>query len=161
MSLLSILGLGKRKRVMERVREAFADVPPSVGFYLDNVKYHPEHFGNETASFAYGPIRASVCLDRGGLDVDIYIPSQPNKFVPLYALMECFDFQPKSKDPVLNFREFFRRDEYRLLRLGSTLAKGEIPLEFADLFPSDDQKENIRRLTAALEKSAKEKALKK
>jgi hypothetical protein len=161
MSLLSIFGLGRKKRVMDRVQEAFSDTSPEVGFYLDNIKYHPQHFGNETASFAYGAIRARLCVDRGGLDVDVYVPRQPQKFVPLYALMERFKFQPESKDHVVNFREFFRRDEQRLLELGSALAKGEIPSEIADLFPSDDPQENIRRLTAALEKSAKEKASKK
>lgn len=157
MGFLNLFGLLGRKRVMDRVQEAFSDVPPEIGFCLDNVKYHAQHFGNETASFAYGPIRASVCLDRGGLDVDVHIPGKPNKFVPLGALMERYGFEPTSKDSVTNFREFFRYEERRLLELGVALVRGEIPFDVVDLFPSDDSEENIRRLTAALENSAKQK----
>lgn len=140
---------------MARLQEAFADLSPEIGFNLENVQYYPESFGNESADLCFGKLKASVCVDRGSLEVDLLIPGQPKKPVFLGVLMDHWGFIAKSNDKVANVREFFRQHQAQLLALGESLAKGEIPQYIKELLPSDDQNENWRRFVACQEKMQK------
>ena len=140
---------------MARIQDAFADLPPEIGFKLENVEYFRESFGNESADLCFGKLKAHVCLDRGSLEVEILIPGEPKKPVFLGVLMEHWGFIAKSDDKITNVREFFRQQQAQLLALGETLAKGEIPEYIKELQPSDDQNENWRRFVAYQEKLQK------
>lgn len=151
--------VGKRQKMAEQIQVAFADFPASVGFKLENARDYPEACGNqETMDFAFGKLRARLAYDRGELWFDVLIPSQPKKTIGLSALMERYGFSAKSSEVVVNLHGFFKSEQNRLLALGESLTEGEVPVDIADLLPSDDPNENLQRMVAALDKSLRQKA---
>jgi len=149
----------KRQKMAEQIQAAFADFPDSVGFKLENVRDYPEAFGNqETMDFVFGKLRARVAYDRGELWFDILVPNQPKKTIGLSGLMERYNFSAKSPSVVTNLHDFFKCEQNRMLALGESLARSEVPPDVADLLPSDDPDENLRRMVAALDKRLRQKA---
>jgi hypothetical protein len=100
---------------------------------VENARYYPESFGNEEAIFRYGNLEMHLLSDRGAIYADILVPEQPNKFISMSKLMQQFGFAARSRDPITNLRDFFRRYEKRLLELGDALLRHDTSPDITDL----------------------------